>query len=115
MWEQLSQIVLDLATSPWALPVLLVCCWVDGFFPPVPSESLVISLATLTVAGSGPPLWGIVLVAAAGAFLGDVTAFALGRRVSLDRVPFLRRGRGLTSVRWAQESLERRGGTAVRR
>ncbi len=113
MWEQLSQAVLDLAASPWALVVLLVCCWVDGFFPPVPSESLVIAVATLTVAGPGPPLWAVVAVAAAGAFLGDLTAFAIGRRVPVDRLPLLRRGRGLASVEWARRSLERRGGTAV--
>ncbi len=113
MWEQLSQAGLDLAASPWALVVLLVCCWVDGFFPPVPSESLVIAVATLTVAGSGPPLWAVVAVAAAGAFLGDLTAFAIGRQVPLDRLPLLRRGRGLASVQWARGSLERRGGTAV--
>ena len=113
MWEQLSQAVLDLAASPWALVVLLVCCWVDGFFPPVPSESLVIATATLTVAGPGPPLWAVVAVAAAGAFLGDLTAFAIGRRVPVDRLPLLRRGRGLASVEWARRSLERRGGTAV--
>ena len=113
MWEQLAQTVLDLAASPWALVVLLVCCWVDGFFPPVPSESLVIAVATLTVAGPGPPLWAVVVVAAAGAFLGDLTAFAIGRRVPLDRIPVLRRGRGRASVEWARRSLEHRGGTAV--
>ncbi len=113
MWDAVSSTLLDLAASPWALAVLLVCCWVDGFFPPVPSESLVIAVATVTVAGAGPPLWAVVAVAAAGAFAGDLTAFAIGRRVPVDRLPLLRRGRGRASVEWARRSLERRGGTAV--
>ncbi len=117
MWDaltsELTSTLLDLAASPWALAVLLVCCWVDGFFPPVPSESLVIAAATLAVAGDGPPLWAVVVVAAAGAFTGDLTAFAIGRRVPVDRFPLLRRGRGRASVEWARGSLQRRGGTAV--
>lgn len=113
MWDAVTSTLLALAASPWALMVLLVCCWVDGFFPPFPSESLVIAVATLTVAGDGPALWAVVVVAAAGAFAGDLTAFAIGRRVPLDRLPLLRRGRGRASVEWARSSLERRGGTAV--
>lgn len=114
MWDTITLLLTDAAASPWVLPVLLVCCWVDGFFPPFPSESLVIATSALTVsAGGGPPLWAVAVVAGVGAFAGDLTAFWLGRRVPLDRVPLLRAGRGRATVEWARRSLERRGGVAV--
>lgn len=114
VWDTITQLLTDAAASPWVLPVLLLCCWVDGFFPPFPSESLVIATSALTVsAAGGPPLWAVAVVAALGAFAGDLTAFWLGRRVPLDRVPLLRSGRGRATVEWARRSLERRGGVAV--
>ena len=109
----MSEALLAFSAAPWALLALFTCCFVDGFFPPVPSESFVIVMATLSVTGGGAPLWAVVLVAAAGAVLGDRTAYAIGRRVPLDRVPFLRRGAGARTVEWARRSLERRGGTVI--
>lgn len=114
MWDAITQLLTDAAASPWVLPVLLVCCWVDGFFPPFPSESLVIATAALAVGGAGgPSLWAVAAVAAVGAFAGDLTAFWIGRRVPVDRLPVLRSGRGRATVEWARRSLERRGGVAV--
>lgn len=114
MWDALTQLLTDAAASPWVLAVLLVSCWVDGFFPPFPSESLVIATSALTVsAAGGPPLWAVAAVAAVGAFAGDLTAFWLGRRVPVDRLPLLRSGRGRATVEWSRRSLERRGGVAL--
>jgi membrane protein DedA with SNARE-associated domain len=85
-----GEAVLAFAASPWVLLTLFVLCTVDGFFPPVPSESVVIALAATSATGHGPPLAAIVAVATAGAFAGDLIAYRIGARVPLDRIPWLR-------------------------
>ncbi|WP_206515662.1 DedA family protein [Georgenia faecalis] len=104
---QAEELVLTLGASPWVLLAVLVLAMVDGFFPPVPSESVVIAAAVLATAGDGPPLLLLVPVAALGAFVGDTIAFAVGRRVPLDRV--LRGRRGSRARVRAEAGLARRG------
>ena len=40
--------ILAMAASPWIYPAMFAFATIDGFFPPVPSES---SSSTLTVVG----------------------------------------------------------------
>ena len=86
---------------------------IDGFFPPVPSESAVITMATLASAGGHLQLVAILLVAAAGAFTGDQIAYSLGRRFNPRTLPFLRSARGLRTVDWAAATLTRRGPAVI--
>ena len=54
---------------------------------------------------------GLVLLAAAsGAYVGDLIAYAIGSRIDVHRLPFLRRGRGRRTLTWAERSLTN-GGT----
>lgn len=105
--------VLELAATPWALLALLVLCTVDGFFPPVPSESIVIALASLSVAGEGHSLWLIIPIAALGAFLGDTIAYLVGTRVPVRRIRLFRSGRGQRTLAWAERALAHRGGAFI--
>ena len=45
-------VVLGLAV-PWILLAVTLLATIDGFFPPVPSESIVIAVAVLTITGDG--------------------------------------------------------------
>jgi membrane-associated protein len=64
--------------SPWVYLALLSFAAIDGFFPAVPSESLVITAGVF--AANGEPLLPLVIVAAAaGAFAGDHIAYLAGR------------------------------------
>ena len=45
-----------LADSLWVYPALTLFALVDGFFPPIPSESVVIALASLSVSHGAPHL-----------------------------------------------------------
>ncbi|UNX54326.1 DedA family protein [Georgenia sp. TF02-10] len=102
--------VLGLGASPWALLAVVVLATIDGFFPPVPSESIVISVAVLTVSGEeGPRLWLLLAAAAVGAFCGDVIAYAIGTRLPLDRIPLFRSPRGRRTLAWARRILAQRG------
>jgi membrane-associated protein len=112
-WEQVEAWLLALADSAWALPVLLATTAGDGFFPPVPGETVVVTLAVAAQAGDGVAWWLVVAVAALGAWCGDQLAYALGRAVGTRALPALRGPRGRRAVAWATRSLDRRGASVV--
>jgi len=97
--------LLSLAESPLVYPGMFVLAVLDGFIPPVPSEVAAVGLAALAAASGTPHLGLVLLVAASGAYLGDLIAYAIGSRIDVHRVPFLRRGRGRRALAWAERSL----------
>lgn len=111
--DQIQDLALALGSSPWLLVIVFAVTVIDGVFPPVPSETIVISAAVLSAAGDGPHLGLLMLVAAAGALLGDLAAFTLGRVVPLHRLPLARRPRGRRALAGATAALERRGTALV--
>ncbi|QGH69812.1 DedA family protein [Pseudactinotalea sp. HY158] len=109
MFDAVTEIVLATAASAWVLPVLFVCTLIDGVFPPIPSESVVIALASLSVTHEGPALGWIVLVAALGAFAGDNLAYLIGSKLPVHRFGVFQRPRGAKMLAWAERALARRG------
>ncbi|GAA4831093.1 hypothetical protein GCM10023221_03500 [Luteimicrobium xylanilyticum] len=97
----------------WIYPAVVLFCLVDGFFPPVPSESVVIALAVAATTGHDPNLWLLLAAAVVGAWSGDQVAYQLGRWIGTDRVRLLRGPRGRRAVAWARYALERRGATFI--
>lgn len=100
---------LNLAGSPWLLVVVFALATIDGFFPPVPSESVVISVAVLATTGDGPNLLLLVVAASAGAFAGDIIAYTLGSKIPVHRMALFRRPRGERALDRAAQSLAARG------
>ncbi|MGK5555686.1 DedA family protein [Actinomadura kijaniata] len=96
--------------SPWFYLALFAVAAIDGFFPVVPSESLVITAGVYAVSGQPDP-FAVVAVAALGAFVGDHVSFLMGRagggRLSRWLRPGTRRHR---AVEWAKATLAERGG-----
>lgn len=118
MHEILSSIesaAVALGPSPWLVVAVLVLSCVDGFFPPVPSESVVIAAAVLAVAGDMPAsyLLLLVLAAAVGAFFGDLIAYCIGSRVPVDRLRMLRGPRGRAALSGARSALAAHGGSII--
>ena len=97
-----------LATSPWVFVVLVLFVVVDAFFPPVPSETLVIAVAASAVSTGGPPLGAIVAAAAVGAVLGDSIAYLLGRHLHVRRWRVMRARRLQVAFDWAEGALAAR-------
>jgi len=64
--------------SPWIYLALCAFAAIDGFFPLVPSESLVVSAGVFAASGE-PNLVAVIGVAALGAFAGDHISYLLGR------------------------------------
>ena len=92
--------------SPWVLLALFAVAAIDGFFPVVPAESLVVT-AGVFAASTGEPSLPLVIVAAAlGAFTGDHVSYLLGTRAS-GKVAERR------AFAWAGRTLDERGGTIL--
>lgn len=109
----ISDVVLSAAEQPWVYLLVLVCCVVDGFFPPFPSESVVVGLASLVLTQGVPDPWLLILVAALGAFLGDNIAFRLGRGIGTIRFRWMRRPRMQRSFTWAGNELAKRAASLI--
>ena len=106
MFESLS----DVSTSPWFYLIIFSVALLDSVVPIVPSESMVIVGGV--VAGLGDlhiPL--VIVIAAAGAFLGDNMSYLIGRKASafVDR-RYRRTEKGANRLDWAHSQIEDRGG-----
>ncbi|MFI6938994.1 DedA family protein [Streptomyces sp. NPDC050418] len=99
----------DLLGSPWLWWVIFLTASLDALFPFMPSETTVVTAAVLI----GPDPGRLVLLtvlAAAGAFLGDLGGHALGRRAGPRLLArFLRGERGRRRYAWAASALARHG------
>jgi len=102
-----------LVGSPWVFVALYSFAMIDGFFPPVPSETAVIALAAIGASTGEPSIAVLGAVAAAGAFTGDQIAYSIGKRVPLRRWRFMRGERQEKAIAWAETALERRAGVYI--
>jgi membrane-associated protein len=105
--------ILALAASPVVYLGMYLFATIDGFFPPIPSESLAIALAALSVSSGQPNLALIILVAAVGAFTGDQIAYTIGKRLNTRRIPFRAGPRTQKTLDWAKLALARRGASVI--
>lgn len=97
--------------TPWAPLLILLFCFLDGFFPPVPSETVVVGALTMAFATgtAAAPTAALILIAAGvGAAAGDSAAYAIGRRVGTQRWAWMRRPRVQSALGWAGERLAAR-------
>jgi membrane-associated protein len=116
--DLLNQLILDASSSPWILLVVLVFTIIDGFFPPLPSESIVVGLAAISITTGQPSLILLGLVAALGAIVGDNIAYGIGRRIArsehgLSRFGWMRRPWFTKAMAHASAALQRRVSSAV--
>lgn len=113
LFDQLSDIVVELSSSPLVYVVLLLICFLDGFFPPVPSESVLVSVAAIAATTGRPLLGGVFIAAAVGAVFGDSVAYFVGRCIGLDRLAHAR-WRALSSAySFAAGQMERHAATLI--
>jgi membrane-associated protein len=113
MLDQVEAWILDVAASLWIYPAMFASAFIDGFFPPVPSESVLVTLVISAEASGVPWIWLIAPIAGVGAWLGDQVAYMLGRRFGTERIGMLRSARGRKAVSWARRALSRRGAVFI--
>jgi len=106
MFETLT----DVSTSPWFYLIIFSVALLDSVVPIVPSESMVIVGGV--AAGLGDlQITLVIVIAAAGAYIGDNMSYLIGRKASafIDR-RYRRTEKGANRLDWAHSQLEERGG-----
>lgn len=103
----------QLASGPWALPLLYALVLGDAFLVVVPGEAAVTAFGALAVTIGRPPLLAVIGVAAAAAFTGDAACYAIGRTVGLHRWRWMRTRRVQGAFAWARARMDRRLGAVL--
>lgn len=111
MFGQLTNLVAD--APAWAYATVLLFAVIDALLPLVPSETVIITAGVLAASGHlSLPL--VIVAGAAGAFLGDNIAYAIGRHYggrAVDR--FVRTDKGKRRAGAVTRQLDRRGGELI--
>jgi len=98
----------SLVDSVWALPIVLLSTMADGFFPPIPSETVVVALGAVASSHSDVGLIvAVIVTATVGAWCGDVAVYLLGCKVPLHRWRLLRGRRSQEALAWARGAIDR--------
>jgi membrane-associated protein len=105
-FESLAELV---SASPWTYTLILAIAALDALLPLVPSETTAIAAGVLAASGD-LSISLVIAAAAAGAFIGDSSSYAIGRALR-DRIA----GRLLPARRraWAERALAARGGALI--
>jgi membrane-associated protein len=99
--------------SGWAYAIIFLVSYLDAVVPVVPSETVVITAGVVAAAGD-LSLAVILPAAAAGAFLGDNTAYLIGRRYGVRiNERFFTSEKARKRIDWAQKQLTERGGELI--
>lgn len=108
-----NDLILQAVASPWIPVILFAVAVIDGFFPPIPSETVLVAAAA--VAGAGGDVNMVLLCAAGalGAMVGDNIAYSIGRGigrgVGSGRFRWMRRPRVASAFADAGRALDRGG------
>lgn len=109
----INELILQAAASPWLYLVMFATAVIDGFFPPIPSETVLVAAAAVTASTGETNLWLLCAVAAFGAMIGDNIAYAIGRAVGTSRFAWMRRPRVAAAFSRAQNTLTRSGAPLI--
>jgi membrane protein DedA with SNARE-associated domain len=110
MLESLTALI---SGSPWTYAIVLGFAAGDAIFPFFPSETAAIAAGVLAGAGDLSIVF-VVVAAAAGAFIGDNSSYAVGRTAGQTFTrPLFRGEKGRARRRWAEHTLDERGGYLI--
>jgi len=109
----LADLVYGLAQSPFALVTLVALLVIDGFFPLVPGETMVVTLAALGASGHGPDPLAVMVVATAATMVGDGIAFLIGRSIHPSRWVWMRGSKAQSALEWASARIEHNPGVIL--
>jgi membrane-associated protein len=101
------------AASPWILAVVFVVAGLDALLPFMPSESTVLACGVAAAGTGRPHVALLILVAAAGAWLGDVVSYQVGRRSTAVVTARLSHRRAVAVHGWVHRMLHSRGGLVI--
>jgi membrane protein DedA with SNARE-associated domain len=111
--EFINEAILHAAGQWWIYPILTIFCFIDGFVPILPSETLIVALGALSVTSGQPNMWFVMAAAAIGAIAGDNMAYLLGRHVGVERFRWMRKPKVQRALNWARYELDKRGAMLI--
>jgi membrane-associated protein len=99
--------------SAWSYVIVFAFAYLDALIPLVPSETAVVTAGVL--AGSGDMILALVVaLGAAGAFLGDNSAYLLGRHYGDPvKARFFSGEKARKRIHWAEHQVQERGGELI--
>ncbi|MDI3330430.1 MAG: DedA family protein [Micrococcus sp.] len=113
MLQLIEDAVLHAAGQWWVLLAVYLLCTIDGFFPVVPSESVLVALASISGDEQTVSLWWVWLLGALGAITGDQIAYTLGRRIGVERFRWMRTRSVQRAVGSARRALDGHGALVI--
>lgn len=111
--ELVNEAITQAASAWWVLPLLFLFCLIDAFFPIVPSESFLVSLAAVGIHSGSPNLFLVGALGAAGALLGDQITYAIGRSIGSHGFKWMRGKRAQRVLHYAEKKLETSGALLI--
>ena len=109
----INELILQAVASPWLYLVMFATAVIDGFFPPIPSETVLVAAAAVAASTGGTNLWLLCALAAIGAMIGDNIAYLIGRSVGTTRFAWMRRPRIAAAFARARGTLTRSGAPLI--
>lgn len=109
----INELILQAAASPWLYLVMFATAVIDGFFPPIPSETVLVAAAAVAASAGETNLPLLIVVAALGAIIGDNIAYAIGRSIGTTRFSWMRRPRIAAAFGRAQRTLATNGAPLI--
>jgi membrane protein DedA with SNARE-associated domain len=106
--DQITDFLIAAVSSPWVLLVVFAVCLLDAFFPPVPSDVVLVAAVAVALGSSPTLLVPLALVAATGAIIGDNMAYTIGRRIGTERYRWMRTRAMRAAIAGAETQLRRR-------
>lgn len=111
--DQITDFLVAAVSSPWTLLVVFAVCLLDAFFPPVPSDIVLVAAVAVALGSSPALLIPLVLVAAAGAVIGDNMTYTIGRRIGTERHRWMRTRPMRAAIAGAETQLRRRPASLI--
>lgn len=104
------EVAQGLMGSPWLYLAVFVFVAIDGFFPTIPGETLVVTSGVFAASGD-PNLLAVIATGAVGGFVGDHVSYAIGYTAGGRLIDRMRPGsRKRKPFDWAGKALRERGG-----
>jgi len=111
--SNIEEMVLSATESAWIYLWIFLLSTIDGIFPVVPSESVVIAASAAWKTAGTPLLPFIWIAAAAGAWCGDQIAYQVGTKIHLRSFRMFRSPKGQRTLDWADHALHHRGAAII--
>lgn len=113
MLDFVEELILGAAEAWWMPLAVFLLSLIDGFFPVVPSESVLIALASISGVRNGISLTTIFFMGWFGAFIGDQIAYWLGRTIGVKRFRWMRTRSVVRVIGSVQKTLKHSGSLVV--